>query len=247
MEFSLNSYRDILKTGLEEGLKFLDFSEARAYKGGRSCILRHDIDIDMEAAHRMARIEADLGVFSTYFLMLRSPVYNLFGRANFRYAQSILDMGHHLGLHYDEGFTPEKDYDLNEWVEKEARVLSDLLKKEIAVVSFHQPGQRVLQNEIKLLNFLNTYDKEDMSGITYYSDSNMQFRVDPFTLMKDSSIQKLQILIHPVWWMGEGASLDTEQLWDRALKANFYRTQEQILATERAFGPARRIHLEKES
>lgn len=243
MQFNLQSYGDLIQTGLDHGVQFSSFEKPSEYPEGKICILRHDIDIDMEAAKKMAETEHKLGVKSTYFLMLRSPVYNLFGRANNDFAREILDLGHDLGLHYDEGYAPEEGYDLNNWINKEVEALSSLLKKEIRTVSFHQPGENVLENRIDIRPLLNTYDKRDMAGIDYLSDSNMGFRRDPFALLEDPGLQKLQILIHPVWWMGGEQKMSTESLWDKALKDNFYRSQQQILATERAFGGPREIQL----
>ena len=40
-------------------------------------ILRHDVDLDLGAALRMADIERQLGVKATYMVMLDSPIYQL--------------------------------------------------------------------------------------------------------------------------------------------------------------------------
>ena len=44
------------------------------------------------------------GIQSTYFIMLRSPVYNLFSRENSEYLKKIIGFGHHIGLHYDDAY-----------------------------------------------------------------------------------------------------------------------------------------------
>ena len=40
-------------------------------------ILRHDVDLSLDAALRMAELEAEAGAAATYFLMTRSEFYNL--------------------------------------------------------------------------------------------------------------------------------------------------------------------------
>ncbi len=40
--------------------------------------MRHDIDMDLEAALRLSSLENDLGVYSTYFFMVRCPLYKVF-------------------------------------------------------------------------------------------------------------------------------------------------------------------------
>lgn len=243
--FSLATYEGILRSALEAGFEFVSYGADIDANEGRICFLRHDIDTDLHAAWKMSEVEKKMGIKSTYFLMLRSPVYNLLGRTNFRLVQQILDNGHELGLHYDEGFLPSEDRDLNGWVNMEADMLASMFATQIQVVSFHQPSSRILNNEIKLDNYLNTYDKEDMAGIDYYSDSNMQFRRDPFDIFGANGSSPVQLLIHPMWWMDESANSNTQQLWDKVLIDNFNREQEQIFETERAFGN-RRIMILKE-
>jgi len=52
-------------------------------------LLRHDVDVDVGAALEMAKVEKSLGVSSTYFLMLRPPVYNLMSRHNHQAVKKI--------------------------------------------------------------------------------------------------------------------------------------------------------------
>ena len=36
--------------------------------------------------------------------MWRSPIYNLMGRESQKFVEEIINLGHSLGLHYDQGF-----------------------------------------------------------------------------------------------------------------------------------------------
>jgi len=234
-KFSYKHYKEILKTGLKNDFSYKSFSEI-ASEDEKQIFLRHDIDIDLGSALEIAKIEFELGIKSTFFLMLRSPIYNLFSRENNTLAKEIIGLGHEIGLHYDEGYYPFK-LDLNTLVENEVSILETALNTKISSVSFHQPSERVLQNKVKLNNFINTYDKEDMKGIEYLSDSNMNFRKDPIELINSGEFNKIQILTHPIWWGKELNS--TEEIWDWGLYKTFERMERQILETERAYGEKR--------
>jgi len=61
------------------------------------CLLRHDVDKDMERAIRMAEIEYDFHARSTYFVLHTAGYYKESGFLDkCRYLQ---DMGHEIGLH----------------------------------------------------------------------------------------------------------------------------------------------------
>jgi len=63
------------------------------------CLLRHDIDSDMPRALRMAKIEAQLGIRSTYFVLHTAAYYS---RRDFcEECLKLQDMGHEVGLHND--------------------------------------------------------------------------------------------------------------------------------------------------
>lgn len=62
---------------------------------------RHDVDVSLSAAVKMARFAQLAGVKGTYFLWPRSPYYNLFSREGAEAVDVILEAGHCVGLHVD--------------------------------------------------------------------------------------------------------------------------------------------------
>jgi hypothetical protein len=72
--FSLNHYRELIEQAQSGGYRFVGFDAAP--RPG-DLILRHDVDLSLEAAVEMAAVEAELEVGSTWFLMTRSVFYNL--------------------------------------------------------------------------------------------------------------------------------------------------------------------------
>jgi hypothetical protein len=244
-EFTPEGYRSLIEIALGNGYDFISFNETKNFSGKKFCLFRHDIDADLEAAKKLSAIEQSYNVKATYFLMLRSPVYNLFGRYNHRCVEELLKNGHEIALHYDEAFYPENNKPLQELVEIEAGVLEKMFGQKIQVVSFHQPGPKVLNNEIKLKSLINTYDRSDMEGIFYISDSNMIWKnKTAWDLFLDANEPRIQLLTHPMWWMGDGTQ-NTHALWDKALLDNMNRTLDQVISTEAAFGEKRGIQIKK--
>ena len=239
-EFTYKGYTNLLETAVKAGYDFIEFNDAKLPTSKKFCVLRHDIDADLNAAYEMATIEAKLGVKATYFIMLRSPIYNLFSRTNHVFVQKIIDLGHEIGIHYDEGFYAKKK-ELNSLIEEEALILENMFEKKISVVSFHQPSLKVISNEIKIDKFINTYDKQDLEGITYISDSNKVWKEStPWDIFSQSRYIKMHLLIHPMWWM-KNEDLPTEEIWSKTIISNFKREEKQICSTERAYGVERKM------
>lgn len=200
--FDCKFYRMLLDKFKEYGFSFNYFDNFK----DKSCILRHDIDVSPKLALEMAKLEHKLGVNSTFFFMVRSPFYNLFSRANDNIVRQIIDMGHCIGLHYDEGYY-SKNISLQELVDSEILMLEKNFDTRINVVSFHQPSKKIIDNSIGIKQ-INTYDKSYFRDIKYVSDSNMIFKDDIIDIITSGVYPKIQVLIHPIWWMACGN--DTE-------------------------------------
>ena len=158
--------------------------------------------MDVGAAAAVAKLESALGIRATYFLMLRSPVYNLLSRANHRLVNRIVELGHWIGLHYDQGFDPEPSVAPAESVGREAQILQKMFGVPIGVVSFHQPGAEILRNDVRLPGLVNVYDREDMRDFAYVSDSNMTWRsLSAYEIFRTGAHRRLHLLIHPLWWV----------------------------------------------
>ena len=70
--------------------------------------LAHDIDNSPEQALALARVEREMGVRSTYFVLLRSEFYNVAARRCLETLGADPRLvGHELGLHFDEKAYPE--------------------------------------------------------------------------------------------------------------------------------------------
>lgn len=74
MEFTYNAYRGLLHLLRAQGYVFTDYHQYAAYP--RCVILRHDIDQSLTEAVRLAEIEAEEGIRSTWFMLPRTDFYN---------------------------------------------------------------------------------------------------------------------------------------------------------------------------
>ena len=234
--FTYKHYRYILNSALESGYKFISFPMLKDYrpKDQLLCVLRHDCDNDLIAAARMARIEGEMGIRSTYFLMLRSALYNLMSIPNTKLIWEIIQGGHWIGLHFDELFyrdaVPEK---ISHYVEVERELLNRNFNLIVDVVSFHQPSKKVLNNRIKL-NCVNTYDLKDMGKIVYISDSNMAWKNEcPSKIFNSLKFPRVQLLLHPEWWTEKEMTI--KQKWNQMLRDNFGLMQQSLVQRESTY------------
>ena len=98
--FSYDAYRSLLSLCLESGYGFCGYTDWHDLS--KAIILRHDIDYSLKRALPIARIESEMGIKSTYFILLRGDFYNVFSDDAMRVIRSLADMGHAIGLHFDE-------------------------------------------------------------------------------------------------------------------------------------------------
>jgi hypothetical protein len=218
--FLLSSYHKILEVALESKYEFLGFDQIGQEASPYSCLLRHDVDSELWNCGPMAKIEADSGIAATYFVMLRSTSYNLFCLESRSAIERLLEKGHHIGLHLMgelyEGCDSEQ---LEEKVLAEMDIVQSELGVTIKAVSFHHPGELVLNNDIHIGSLVNTYNRIQMSDYFYVSDSNMIWLHEhPAEIFSRRLYPRLHLLIHPMWWTSEPVSL--KEKWLRVLDHN---------------------------
>lgn len=206
MEFSTEGYVKLLNLLIDKGYNFCFYDEIDEDK--KTVILRHDVDYTIDNALSMAKVEHNLGVKSTYFFLLTTDFYNLYSRNATEKLQKILSLGHGIGLHFDE-----KRYDVytvddvKQYVQKEITLLSELLNREVNVVSMHRPSKLILNNDIQFDNIINSYSSKFFNEIKYISDSRMYWREDPIQTINSDSYYQLHVLTHPFWFFTEGKTM----------------------------------------
>ncbi len=230
-DFTEKNYKKILEL-IKSKYDVLKFDEIKGKK--RFVILRHDIDFSIHRAHKLAKIEKQNGIEASYFLWLGSFFYNLFEIEAKALIFKIIEMGHDIGLHFDSAnYNIHSEKDLSYWLNFEKKILETNFKVKIKVFSFHNPTDDILRyNRYQYAGMINTYSKSFREELGYCSDSNGYWRHERLGgILKEEKYDKLQILIHPGWWLGvpmapkkrierciEGRAAKQLTLYDKVLK-----------------------------
>lgn len=181
----------------------------------RCVVFRHDVDFDMDQAFSMAQLEYEQGIESTYFVLLTSNFYNLFSKRNRDILNKIQDMGHTIGLHFDEMAYPEDAGNLDKIVpniRKEISILSEAIQKDVTVFSYHRPTKTILDADIKIEGAVNSYGNLFFRQFKYLSDSRRCWREPVMDIIQGMEYERLHILTHPFWYHDE----------DRCIKEALY-------------------------
>jgi len=183
--FDLEHYRELLAAAEVGGYRFAHFADAPT-EG--TVILRHDVDISLDAAVRMAELEHEAGVSSTYFLMTESVFYNLDSREGAAAMERLPALGHRLALHAvypNAALVPDFD----------------------PLVSWHNPDPEFLQAPLAD-GRLNVMQGLWFDSATYRSDSNQRWRFGcPRDDLRAGAFPWLQLLTHPEIWVYPGKTM----------------------------------------
>jgi hypothetical protein len=182
--FSIDHYRELLRAVTAGGYRWAGFD--REPRAG-DLILRHDVDLSLDAALVMAEVEAEEGAWSTYFLMTRSSFYNLASKEGERAVARLRELGHRIGHH---AVYPHIDLD----------------SRFDAVVAWHNPDPEFMQTEIR--GAVNAMRPPFFDPPRYRSDSNQNWRNGcPHGEIARGEFDWLQLLIHAEIWAYAGETM----------------------------------------
>lgn len=196
-DFTETSYREIVASARER-YAFEPFGTATT---SPHVLWRHDVDYSVHRAAALARIEADLGVRATYFVLLHSDLYSVLEPAVHARLREIAALGHWIGLHFDSGFYPGADLDGKAAWERD--VLEKVIGSPVGAVSLHNPSVYERQNfdAEELGGMLHTGARSVRDDYAYISDSNGYWRFDRLPeVIADGARERLHVLTHPEWW-----------------------------------------------
>ena len=192
--FGIDSYKYIIKNFLKNDFEFSFFSDALHKK---SICLRHDIDFSIQDALKIAIIEDEIGIYSSYFIMISSNTYNPFSESNFKAIKKIKSLGHKISLHFD----PSIYNDPLSGFKKEKKIFESFFKINIDLFSIHKPGKFLDDNNRHLDNCEHTYQNKYFKDMTYISDSggkDIQDKLKNFLSFYKG--ETIHLLLHPIWW-----------------------------------------------
>lgn len=204
--FTHQWYRQFLQELRANGYQFRSFS---ASLGDGDVVLRHDIDLSIDAAVTMAHIEADLGIESTYCVLLTSPLYNPNEVTHREALQTIESLGHDVTLHFSThqywpAEAPPSTSEIANRVTEERSILETIVTPS-ETVSFHAPPSWILNREFD--EFTNVYAPQFFDDIGYVADSGQRWREEQ--PVPESLSASVQILAHPgLWAQTDGSFTD---------------------------------------
>lgn len=200
MTFSYDGYRSLLALIREHHYPIISYRNWDDFD--RCVILRHDIDTDIKKALKMARLEVEEGVVSTYFVLLTSDFYNVFSKQNAEMLQEILSLGHDIGLHFDEVRYPEctSIEAVKKKIQYEVGTLEKAIGSKIHAVSMHRPSKLIMDADLKIEGLINFYGKVFFKEFKYLSDSRRRWREPVEDIIKSEKFDRLQILTHAFWY-----------------------------------------------
>ena len=99
-DFTFDTYEHLVRSGLRADYDFLPVREYLRRRDEdlppRFILLRHDVDRKPENALEMARLEAELGVESTYYVRTIDKTLRP------QIVEEVADLGHEVGYHYED-------------------------------------------------------------------------------------------------------------------------------------------------
>ena len=204
-DFSLRHYEQCIKAAKDSGYVFLKFHEWQEFeKYDKVIFLRHDIDMDIDSAMRVAKIELKYGIKSTYFLRVLGK-YNPWNLPNFDKLKELLAMGNEIGLHYEPDFSTLNNRNLADDIIFQMKILEHFLNIKVQSICPHEPartGSLHLDEETskKLGNLLHAYNDFFFKRLKYISDSSCRWREGCMHEFIGRGVKQLCILTHPFWW-----------------------------------------------
>ncbi|MSO94702.1 MAG: hypothetical protein EXQ81_02780 [Thermoleophilia bacterium] len=184
-EFDLAHYAEIVAAAQAGGYRFDHFDGLPA---DGSVILRHDVDLSLDAAVRMAEAEHEAGASATYFLMTESVFYNLDSSEGVAAIDRLRELGHRVALHAVYPHAPDDGrFD--------------------PVVAWHNPDPAYMRAPLAD-GRINVMQEPWFDPATYRSDSNQHWRSGcPHEDLRAGVFPWLQLLTHPEIWAYPGETM----------------------------------------
>jgi hypothetical protein len=187
--FTLDHYRDLLGAARAGGYRLAGFE--RPPEPG-DLFIRHDVDLSLAAALRLAEVEAAAGVWSTWTLMTRSAFYNLDSVEGDRAVARLRELGGRIAHH---AVWPHVDLD----------------ERFEPVVAWHNPDLDYVREPIE--GAVNPMSPPWYDPDRFRTDSNHNWRHRgrhhecPHSALAAGAFDWLQLVVHPEIWVYEGSTM----------------------------------------
>jgi len=182
--FDLAHYRELLEAARTGSYRFSFFDDEPE---AGDVLLRHDVDLSLDAALQLAELEAEAGAPATYFLMTRSVFYNLASEEGEHALARLRELGHRVGHH---AVYPHLDLD----------------DRFDPVVAWHNPDPKFMSEPLD--GVVNVMSPPWFAAGRYRSDSNQHWRSGcPHEELAGGELEWLQLLTHPEIWAYAGTTM----------------------------------------
>lgn len=147
--------------------------------------LRHDVDISLISAYKMAKYEKELGTKSIYYIRFDSDYYNVLSHENYKIISFLIE-NHEIGCHVDVK-------NINDEID-----LLNYLNKFKKIINFNKFTFHINTEKTKLFTYIDGYINKSILKNEYISDSKNTFNKKK--LNKIIELDEYTLLIHPEWW-----------------------------------------------
>jgi hypothetical protein len=232
--FTEAHYCEILRALTAAGYRTVSFAEY-VDRVPEQLILRHDIDISLADALRIARLDAAQGMRAVFHFLVTSEVYNMASREGQAVLRQVRSLGHAVGLHIDPialDLDPASPQPSWEALVRLFRLAEEMLGP-LDSFSLHRPatyGELDLLSDPALTAHLPASADAMRKRMIYRSDSRRQWRQGCICReIASLAGQPLQLLLHPLWWTTQPVTRDEvmlmqieqrERVMDRYLAGN---------------------------
>jgi hypothetical protein len=186
------------------------FDETIETGENRVLYLRHDVDFSLAMAVELARINADLGVTATFFILLRGHAYNPASRRSQERLAELLTLGQRVAFHWAPPPELPPDHDgLADHIRTEFEVASRIIPDLDPVFAVHTPDAQLMRRcvELDCPPLVNATGNRFFRRMPYYADSNLRYSVETWHAVIRRDDPLLHVLLHPVNWIAGGADM----------------------------------------
>ena len=224
LDFTFRKYKELCEAMTNSNYTMLTVEKYLTLnnKPDKYIILRHDVDIRPERSLKIAQIEREFGISSTYYFRMNEEVYQI------AVIKQITELGHEIGYHYEVLDKAKGDYEKAiEIFEEELGEFRKLF--DIKTICMHGNSRTRWDNrdlwkyyDFKKYDIIGeAYLSIDFSDIAYFSDTartwNPKYKIkdsngssegkpiinktdDLIELIGAEKFSHLYILMHPDDW-----------------------------------------------
>ena len=186
-------------------------------------ILRHDVDLSVSAALKMAELEHDMNIKSTYFVLFSSALYNLHDGETVQTIKQISKLGHEIGLHYHIKQYRLYSQNMNKTLKKETQLLEHLVGRKVHSIARHGEWDRDPFAATK--EYINANHPKIRGNLFVHDSCRTWITLEGLNQLINNPPKNIQLLLHPGNWNQE--QLDRETFTERFIQSLEAKVDEQ--------------------